>query len=133
MNQLECVPVYRDKPGQLMKTFRASVEAMQAGDNLLIFPENPNAVEQDHGYEREGVGVLFSGFAMLGQIYHSRTGKQCRFVPMYCDKHTRTITFAPEIVYNDEADPEEERRRVASACEAEMNRIWREQRNRAGK
>ena len=127
MNQLECVPVYRDKPGQLMKTFRASVEALQAGDNLLIFPENPNAVAQDHGYEREGVGTLFSGFAMLGQIYHSRTGKRCRFVPVFCDKHTRTITFAPEIVYREDADPEEERRRVAAVCEAEMNRIWQEQ------
>ena len=40
---------------------------------------------------------------------------------------TRTITFAPEIVYREDADPEEERRRVAAVCEAEMNRIWQEQ------
>ncbi len=126
MTQLECVPVYRDKPAQLMKTFRASVEALQAGDNLLIFPENPNAAGQDHGFEREGIGTLFAGFAMLGDIYYKRTGKRCRFVPMYCDKHNRTITFAPEIVFDVEADGETERHRVAAVCEAELNRMWAE-------
>ena len=130
MRQLESIPVYRDSPGQLMKTFRASVEAMQAGDNLLIFPENPNAVAQDHGYEREGVGELFAGFAMLGQIYYARTGKRCRFVPMFCHKDAHTIRFAPEIVYDPEADPETERRRVAETCEAEMRRMWAEENER---
>ena len=133
MRQLESIPVYRDKPGQLMKTFRASVEALQSGDNLLIFPENPNALAQDHGYERDGVGELFAGFAMLGQIYHARTGKDCRFVPMFCSKDTHTLTFAPEIVYDAAADPEEERHRIADLCAAEMRRIWEEEKRKAGR
>lgn len=133
MRQLESVPVYRDKPGQLMKTFRASVEAMECGDNLLIFPENPNAAYQDHGYEHGTIGELFSGFAMLGQIYHSRTGKDCRFIPMVCHKDTRTITFGPEIVYNADADPAEERQRVSDECARTMRQIWNEMNERSRK
>ena len=68
MGCLESIPVFRNKPRDLMNTFRMSVEALQAGDNLLIFPENPNAVAQDHGYERQGIGELFSGFEMLAPI-----------------------------------------------------------------
>ena len=37
MGCLESIPVFRNKPRNLINTFRMSVEAMQAGDNLLIF------------------------------------------------------------------------------------------------
>ena len=40
MNQVEAIPVYRDQPAKLRDTIRQSVSAMEAGDNLLIFPEN---------------------------------------------------------------------------------------------
>ena len=127
MNQVECIPVFRNKPSKLMQTFRLSVEAMQAGDNLLIFPENPNAVEQDHGYEHGGLGELFSGFAMLAQIYYNRTGKCCRFLPMYAHKNMRTITFAPPITYDPEQDPMVERDRIVSYADAQMRKIAEEE------
>ncbi len=127
MNQVECIPVYRNKPSKLMQTFRLSVEAMQAGDNLLIFPENPNAIEQDHGYELGGLGELFSGFAMLAQIYYNRTGKCCRFQPMYAHKNMRTITFAPQITYDPDQDPMVERDRIVSYADTQMRRIAEEE------
>ncbi len=128
MRQLEVIPVYRDHPMELIKTFRASVEAMQAGDNLLIFPENPNAVAKDHGYEHEGLGQLFEGFMMLASIYYKRTRKACRFMPMYAHKGTRTLCFGHEVIYNPEAEDEElERARVVRECEKEMRRLMEEQ------
>ncbi|MCR4883565.1 MAG: hypothetical protein K6A68_08345 [Clostridiales bacterium] len=128
MRQLECIPVYRDHPMELIKTFRASVDAMQAGDNLLIFPENPNAVEKDHGYEHDGLGELFDGFMMLATIYYRRTRKACRFMPMYAHKGTRTLCFGNEVVYNPKAEDEEtERIRVVKECEKEMRRLMQEQ------
>lgn len=128
MRQLEVIPVYRDKPTELIKTFRQSVEAMQTGDNLLIFPENPNAIEQDHGYEHDGLGPLFEGFTLLASIYYKRTHKACRFMPMYAHKGTRTLCFGHEVVYNPEAEDDElERKRVVSLCEMEMRRLMEEQ------
>ncbi len=128
MKQLEVIPVYRDHPMELIKTFRATVEAMQAGDNILIFPENPNAEGKDHGYEHEGLGKLFDGFMMLATIYYKRTHKACRFLPMYAHKGTRTLNFGHEVVYNPKAEDEEtERLRVVRECEKEMRRLMEEQ------
>ncbi len=128
MHQLEAIPVYRDSPGQLIGTFRQSVEAMQSGDNLLIFPENPNAIAQDRGYESDGLGPVFEGFAMLAPIYYRRTGKSLRFIPMYAHKYSRTLSFGEEVDYNPEAgDEQAERLRVVHACEQEMLRLMNEQ------
>lgn len=122
MNQLESIPVFRNKPRELMNTFRASVEAMQAGDNLLIFPENPDADRDHPGYEHEkgGMGELFRGFAMLAQVYYSRTGKRCRFMPMYAHKGARTISFGTEIVYDPDNEPIPERDRIVEEAYAQM-------------
>lgn len=38
MHQLDSIPVYREKPSQLRQTFRLSSDALESGDNLLIFP-----------------------------------------------------------------------------------------------
>lgn len=127
MEQVECVPVFRNKPSKLMQTFRLSVEAMEAGDNLLIFPENPNAIEDGKGYELGGLGPLFSGFAMLAQIYYNRTGKCCRFLPMYAHKKQRTMTFAPPITYDPNNDPMAERDRIVQYADSQMRRIAEEE------
>ncbi len=123
MNQLENIPVYRAPPGQLIKTFRESIEAMQAGDNLLIFPENPNALGQDHGYEQGRVGEFFTGFALLAPVYYNRTGKRCRFLPMYANKQARVITFGEEIVYQPGDDRQAEAERIAREARAQMERM----------
>ena len=120
MNQLESIPVFRNKPRELMTTFRRSVEAMQAGDNLLIFPENPNAVAPEHGYERAGVGELFSGFVMLAPIYYNKTGKRCRFLPMFAHKGMRTLSFGRLVEYNPDTQPGEERDRIVAEVTAQM-------------
>ena len=123
MNQLEAIPVYRNKPTMLMKTMRLSAEALQSGDNLLIYPENPDAEGMLPGYEKEGVGPLFSGFALIAQVYWNKTGKRCRFMPMYCHKKRRTMTFGTEILYDPEADPNEERERISREAWEQMNAI----------
>ena len=123
MRQLESIPVYRENPAQLIRTFRDSVEALQTGDNLLIFPENPNAQGQDHGYEYNSLGEFFSGFAMLAPIYYKRTGRLCRFLPMYANKKTRVIAFGNEIIYRPEEDQQTEKERIAAAAREEMLRL----------
>ncbi len=124
MRCLESVPVYRNKPRELMTTFRKSVEAMQAGDNLLIFPENPDADPDDRGYEHGKPGELFRGFPMLAQVYYRKTGKRCRFLPMLAHKGMRTITFGTEIVYAPEVSPIEERDRIVDEAARQMQAMY---------
>lgn len=123
MGQLESIPVYRNKLRELMKTFNQSVEAMQAGDNLLIFPENPDGVEQGKGYERAGIGEMFRGFAMLAPIYYNKTGKCCRFLPMFAHKGLRTLSFGTPVAYNPDTPPNEERDRIVDALLAQMQSL----------
>jgi len=127
MGQLEAIPVYRNKPTMLRKTMRLSVEALVSGDDLLIFPENPNAVEEEHGYERDGVGELFSGFAMLAQVYYNKTGKCLHFVPMFASKKQRTMTFGEQIVFDPNKDSSEERERISATAEAAIRAIYEQE------
>lgn len=123
MNQLECIPVFRNKPRELMTTFRTSVEALQAGDNILIFPENPDADRDHPGYEHGGMGELYRGFVMLAQVYYNRTGKRCRFLPMYAHKGLRTLSFGTEIDYDPDNDPMAERDRVVEEAHGQMTAL----------
>lgn len=123
MGQLESIPVFRNKLRELMKTFNLSVEAMEAGDNLLIFPENPDGVEQGKGYERAGIGEMFRGFAMLAPIYYNKTGKRCRFLPMFAHKGMRTLSFGTPVEYDPDTPPNEERDRIVDAVIEQMQAL----------
>lgn len=122
MKSLDSIPVYHDNPRGLMQTFRETVTAMQAGDNILIFPENA-ATSADHKYAREGVGEFFTGFTMIGQLYYNKTGKCPLFVPLYADKHKRTITFGAPTRYNPDVPANEEKERLCDYLRGEMLKI----------
>lgn len=107
MGQVECIPVYRDSPAKLLNTFRQTMEAMDAGDNILIFPENT-----DTKYAREGIGNLSPGFLILADLYWKRRKKKLRILPMYADKKHRTITFGNIIEYNPENETKKEQNRI---------------------
>ena len=109
MGQLECIPVYRDSPQKLRETFRQTMEAMEAGDNVLIFPENP-----ENKYPSEGIGELSPGFVMLADIYWKRKKKQMRFLPMYADKKRRKVTFGDIITFNPDNNLKDEQDRIVS-------------------
>ena len=122
MRSVECIPVYFNNPRKLMETFRESVAAMEAGDNILLFPEDSSDTP-DHRYKLTGVSHFFSGFTMLGQLYYNRTGKQCNFVPIYADKHKRVITFGVPTKYNPDNAPNDEKERLCTYLRGEMLRI----------
>ena len=109
MGQLECIPVYKESPLKLRETFRLTLEAMETGDNILIFPENP-----DQKYPREGIGELSPGFVMLADIYWKRKKKKLRMLPMYADKPRRRITFGEIIEYNPDNPLKDEQDRITA-------------------
>jgi len=123
MRSINSIPVYRDDPRAMIKTFRETATAMEAGDNILIFPENPNheSLEQP-GYLKEGVGEFFSGFAMVAQIYHQRTGKCAQFYPIFADKKNHTLTFGEMTRYNPDYKGDE-KQRIADHLRGEMLRM----------
>ncbi len=124
MRAVQSIPVFRHKPRELMTTFRQSVEALQQGANLLIFPEDPDTDPDSPGYKSGRPPTLFRGFPMLAQVYYHRTGKRCRFVPVLCYKEGRTVSFGMEIVYNPDNDPIAERDRIVDETYHQMQALY---------
>ncbi len=122
MRSVDCIPVYHENPRKLMQTFRDTIAAMEAGDNILLFPENA-ATAADHKYVKEGVSEFFTGFTMIGQLYSQKTGKCPLFVPLYANKKERTITFGVPTRYDDSIPPNEEKERLCAYLRNEMLRI----------
>ena len=115
MRQVEAIPVYRDSPIKLRETIRKSIEGLQAGDNLLIFPEIP-----DGKYPKEGIAPLSPGFVMLAAAYWRKTRKRLRILPAYANRIQRTITFGEEILFNPDAVFAEEEDRIVREAETQM-------------
>ncbi|MGI6215000.1 MAG: hypothetical protein ACOYIT_03875 [Christensenellales bacterium] len=107
------IPVYKDNPKLLIRTFRETVICMQAGDDILIFPENPEADDRnDNLYLRSGIGEFFKGFTLVAPIYYQKTGKRCRFVPVYADKKRRRLSFGDYVQYDPDNDSEKESQHI---------------------
>lgn len=124
MQKVQSIPVFRHKPRELMTTFRKSVEALQQGANLLIFPEDPDTDPNSPGYKSGRPPELFRGFPMLAQVYYNRTGKRCRFVPVLCHKEGRTVSFGTEILYDPDNDPIAERDRIVDETYNQMQALY---------
>lgn len=117
-SQLEGIPVYRDSPLKLRETIRLSIEAMEMGDNLMIFPENP-----DKKYQIGGIGELVPGFLMLAEAYWRKTGKKLRILPMYADWEGRSLKFGDILVYEPENGFHAEQDRIIRETRRQINEM----------
>ena len=106
--------VDREDPTRLLSTMRESVRALQSGDSIVIFPET-GLPHFAHG----GVNEFYHGFAMLGEIYRRKTGKDLHFCPVYIDKRRRVLRFGEPVVYGD-LPAAQEYRRVSDSVRGQM-------------
>ena len=111
LSHAHTIPVYHD--ARVMTTFRLSIENLQAGADIVIFPES---AEPYNGI----VTQFHRHFADLAKLYHRRTGKALCFVPMYVAPKLKEIYFGKPVRYNPEAPDGEELERI---CTAMMDRI----------
>ncbi|MEG1775144.1 MAG: hypothetical protein RR367_01460 [Clostridia bacterium] len=122
---LDAIPVHRGQPRELIKTFRLTLDAMQAGDNILLFPENGEDHELGQpGYAREGVGKLYTGFAMIAPLYYAKVHKRAVFVPIYASRKLRTLTIGKGVQYNPEANATTEKLRIVDSLLGEMQQMY---------
>lgn len=105
------IPVYHD--ARVMTTFRQSMERLNEGADIVIFPE------KNEPYN----GILWQfqkHFADIARMYYRKTGKALCFVPMYTAPRISSIYFGTPIRYCPDAPDDEERRRI---CDAMMTSI----------
>ncbi len=110
-NLADTIPVYRDM--RLVTTFRKSVEALEQGTNVIIFPE----CKQPHNHI---VNQFQDRFIDVARMYYKRTGKAVRFVPMYLTPTLKKICLGTPIVFDPQAPIAAERARI---CDGLMQAI----------
>ena len=108
LKSFDPIPVYRGSAKNIFKTFKMSVECLNSGDSILLFPENP---EKDY---TEKVSGFYSGFADLGRMYYRKTGKSLIFYPAYASKRSRVLRIGEGVKYEPGGGREEKERIVAS-------------------
>ena len=91
-DSIDSIPVYRFRLRKIMQTFQLTNQALQAGDNVLIFPENPDHESLSKpGYRSDHILPFFSGFVAAVHLYHEQTGQEVTYVPCYADSHQLVI------------------------------------------
>ena len=106
MTHARTIPVYHDS--RCLTTFRRSMEKLQDGFHLVIFPECREEYNNIlHDFQDR--------FIDLARMYYKRTGKRLDFVPMYLAPKLRKIFFGQPIRFDPEAPKDAERRRIKKA------------------
>ena len=98
---------------RVMTTFRRSIDCLNGGADVVIFPEKAEPYN----------GILWQfqeHFADLAKLYYRKTGKAVCFVPMYTAPRLSSIRFGDPVRYNPEAQDDDERERI---CHAMMEAI----------
>jgi hypothetical protein len=114
LRSFDPVPVYRGAGREIIKTFNLSVECLNSGDSILLFPENPEG--EPYGEE---INAFYSGFANLGRMYHRKTGKRVTFYPVYASRKNRILRIGEGIKY-DPDNKDGERDRIVAALHQRM-------------
>ncbi len=97
------VGVYKDK--RIFETFNKTVELMELGADIIVFPEcydeHNNIV---HDFQK--------GFVEIGRYYYRKTKKRAPFVPMYVCPELKLLVFGKPTYYDPDADKKEENERI---------------------
>lgn len=104
-NQGTTVPVYHD--ARLLTTFRETVKRLQAGENVVIFPE------RDGDYNH--ILCQFQDrFIDIARVYYKKTGVELAFVPMYIAPELKKMYIGAPIRFCGEHSIQEERQRICT-------------------
>ncbi len=116
-NNAYTIPVYRDQ--RVLTTFRRSVQALEAGEDVVIFPE------KDEPYNH----ILWQfqeRFVDLARSYYRRSGKAAAFVPCYIAPRLKKVVLGAPIRFDPAAPIEGERERIRSALMEAITRMAEE-------
>ena len=113
-NNAHTIPVWHDT--RLVSTFRTSMQKLQEGNHLIIFPE------KDEHYNAI-VYEFQDRFVDLAKMYYKRTGTALRFVPMYIAPALKTTVLGEPTVFNPAAPIAEERARICTYLKEEITRM----------
>lgn len=110
-NNAHTIPVYHDV--RLRQTYRLSVEALNGGESLVIFPEK----------NEPGNHILYAfqdKFVDTGRFFCKKTGKPLSFVPLYIAPKLKSAYIGRPVPFRPEAPIAQERERICAVLRDEI-------------
>ncbi len=110
-NNAHTVPVYHDT--RLLSTFRLSIEGLQKGRSMVIFPEKNERFNN----------ILYAfqdKFVDLARFYYKKTGRALDFVPLYVAPRLKELHFGEPIRFDPSAPITLERERLCRELAAQI-------------
>jgi len=120
LSSFEPIPVYRGTARSVLKTFEMSIECLQSGDSILLFPENP----EERYTDSKQVNDFYRGFANLGRLYYKRTKESVTFYPVYASRRGRELRIGESVKY-DPANGRQEEGRIVETLQQRMRELQR--------
>ncbi len=100
------IAVHHDS--RVLSTFRDTVNVLEAGESVVVFPECYNR-------HNNIVCDFQRGFVDTAVIYHRKTGRSLPFVPFYVAPKLKKAVFGQPVYYDPENDLKTERERICLA------------------
>jgi len=110
-NNADTIGVYHDT--RLLSTYRKSVEKLESGCHLIIFPEHDRAYNS--------VLCDFQDrFVDTAKLFYGKTKISLPFVPMYVAPALKKICFGEAVYYQPDTPIREERERICKKLKEEI-------------
>ena len=110
-NNANCIGVYHDT--RILSTFRETVEKLQGGGSVVIFPEHDPPVNNI-------LSAFQDRFVTVARQYYRRSGRAVCFVPMYLAPAFQTMYLSAPVRFDPDAPPKDECRRVSDTLMARI-------------
>ncbi len=119
---LGCIPVDRRRH-RYMGAFRRSLELLQAGRSLLIFPEDPQGPADPQTRMRP----FMAGFLLLCPQYERAAGRPLPLYPAAVHRGQRVVSIGAPLFYASEGKPwRAEVEQARDQVQAAVDRLYRQ-------
>lgn len=113
------IPVYRQSR-KVIETMQQSVETLEQGTSLLIFPD------VDYSDDSAKVKEIYDGFLYIDKYYYRKTNKHIPFVPIVAIKETQSFRVGDPIYFSGEGNFINQRKIVAAEIQQSLNALSKE-------
>lgn len=113
-NNASTIAVHRDM--RILSTFRSTVNALEDGANVIIFPEK----DEKHNH------IIYNfqeGFIDAARLYQRKTKKEISLVPMYIAPKLKKMYIGKPVPFRADAPYDEEKRRICKKLMEDITAI----------
>ena len=110
------IPVYRHSL-RVRETFRETINALEAGDSIVIFPD------VDYAKLEGETGSLYDGFLTLETLWNRKTGGHIRFAPINVSMENRELTIGKSVSFTGSMPFSKEKAQIVAQLEDTLNQM----------